>query len=62
MRSRRLYSGLTKIFLKEAEDKNWQVYLATISNPMAQVGSFEDFIKKSGSNTQVVEMTQDQID
>lgn len=48
--------------MKDTERKNWEIYLAAISNPCAKVGSFEDFIKKHTVSTSQEEMTKKEIE
>lgn len=39
---------MTKTILSQnEEDKCWSLYLAAVSNPMAEVGSFDEFMKNS---------------
>lgn len=61
IKHQRLYDGIGKILLKDIEQKNWQVYLAAVANPCAEVGSFEDFVKKNTVSTKQQHMTKKEV-
>lgn len=48
--------------MKDTERKNWEIYLAAISNPCAKVGSFDDFVKKNTSSTTQQSMTKKEVE
>ena len=61
IKHQRLYDGIGKILLKDIEQKNWQIYLASVANPCANVGSFEDFVKKNTVSATQQHMTKKEI-
>lgn len=48
--------------MKDIERKNWEIYLAAVSNPCAKVGSFEDFVKKNTVQSKEQFMTKKEVE
>ena len=52
----RLSEFVDEIVISDNDRKMWELYLAIVSNPAADVGSFEDFKER---NTRTVEVVSD---
>lgn len=52
----RLSEFVDEVIVSDNDRKLWELYLAVVSNPAAEVGSFEDFKER---NTRTVEVVSD---
>lgn len=47
VKNKRLEKVTDTILSQSEEDRCWSLYLAIVSNPFAEAGSFDDFMKKN---------------